>query len=61
MSQEVKQAEELMAEGGKFYEMGGHPWCDLPTSSWYLDPDRGGYVRYLEHDDPPGEPEVEHQ
>lgn len=49
MSEVVKQPEELMTEGGKFYEMDGESWCDTPLDSWKLVPEKGGYVR-LEDD-----------
>lgn len=45
MNDEVKQVEELVALGGKFYTMGGESWCDLPTESWKFVIEKGGYVR----------------
>lgn len=33
---EVKQAEELIAMGGKFYTIDGESWCDTPLHSWKL-------------------------
>lgn len=40
----VKEVEELVAMGGKFYEIEGISFCDTPAHTWQLH--RGvGYVR----------------
>lgn len=53
MDEDVKQPEELMAEGGEFYDLGGEAWCDTPLDSWRLVPGKG-YVRRRDGDE--GEP-----
>ena len=45
MSEQVKQVEELLAMGGRFYTMNGESWCDTALDSWRLVPGKG-YVRY---------------
>lgn len=34
--EDVKQVEELIALGGKFYTMGNESWCDTELYSWKL-------------------------
>lgn len=41
---EIKQVEELIAIGGKFYQIDGESWCDTPLHSWKLVPGVG-FVR----------------
>jgi hypothetical protein len=41
---EIRQAEELAAMGGKFYELDGESWCDTPLYTWKLVPGVG-FVR----------------
>jgi hypothetical protein len=45
MDRNVKQVEDLVNEGGRFYTMNGESWCDTPTDSWRLVPGKG-YVRH---------------
>lgn len=40
----AKQPEDLVALGGKFYEVDGASWCDTPTDSWKLF-EGIGYIR----------------
>jgi hypothetical protein len=51
---ELKQLEDLLAMGGKFYTMGGESWCDTAVDSWKLVPERGGFVRFDDTTDPKG-------
>ncbi len=44
----VKQPEQLLAMGGKFYAIAGVSWCDTPFDSWRLVPGLG----YVRDDDP---------
>jgi hypothetical protein len=52
MGEDVKQVEELIAIGGKFFVHGGESYCDTPLDSWKLDPAKGGYVRLRLPDGP---------
>ena len=47
MTDSPKTLEELLALGGRFYEMQGEAWCDTPLDSWKLVPGVG-WVRWEE-------------
>jgi hypothetical protein len=41
---QVKTFEELLAEGGIFYDLAGVSWCDTAADSWVLVPGMGYVV-----------------